>query len=49
MYDYAIRLSYDDGDDDYIIAVSLEIKIMSPNSVLYKFSDGNEFLRIVYH
>ena len=30
MYDYAIRLSYDDGDDDYIIAVSLEIKIMSP-------------------
>ena len=30
MYDYAIRHSYDDDDDDYIIAVSLDIKIMFP-------------------
>ena len=30
MYDYAIRLSYDDDNDNYIVAVSLEIKIMSP-------------------
>ena len=30
MYDYAIRHSYDDDLDNYIVAVSLEIKIMSP-------------------
>lgn len=30
MYDYAIRHSYDDDDDDYIIAVSLDMKIMFP-------------------
>ena len=30
MYDYAIRHSYDDDNDNYIVAVSLEIKIMSP-------------------
>ena len=29
MYDYAFRHSYDD-DDDYIVAVSLDIKFMSP-------------------
>ena len=30
MYDYAIRHSYDDDDDDYIIAVSLDIKFIFP-------------------
>lgn len=30
MYDYAIRHSYDDDDDDYIVAVSLDIKFMFP-------------------
>ena len=30
MYDYAIRHSYDDDNDNYIVAVSLEIKIVSP-------------------
>ena len=30
MYDYAIRHSYDDDNDDYIVVVSLGIKIMSP-------------------
>lgn len=28
MYDYAIRHSYDDDNDDYIVAVSLDIKFM---------------------
>ena len=30
MYDYAIRHSYNDDNYNYIVAVSLEIKIMSP-------------------
>ena len=30
IYDYAIRHSYDDDDDDYIIAVSLDIKFIFP-------------------
>lgn len=30
MNDYAIRHSYDDDDDDYIVAVSLDIKFMFP-------------------
>ena len=38
MYDYAIRHSYDDDDDDYIVAVlkALVSKLCSPYCSLYK-------------
>ena len=52
MYDYAIRHSYDDDNDDYIVAVRLQYQIYVPHTVRYKFSNGNYFLIkkiIVYH